>query len=137
MSKSSIENRRKSVVISGLIGSAGIFVSKFIGLFYAVPFSAILGSDVNSAYYGVAFQLYSYLLNICTAGFPFAIATLVAKYMARDDYATTYLVKKLSSVLMCLFGFGGMVIVILFLPRLLHSLFLIAAELRSKPCVLF
>lgn len=114
MSKSSIENRRKSVVISGLIGSAGIFVSKFIGLFYAVPFSAILGSDVNSAYYGVAFQLYSYLLNICTAGFPFAIATLVAKYMARDDYATTYLVKKLSSVLMCLFGFGGMVIVILF-----------------------
>lgn len=51
MSKSSIENRRKSVVISGLIGSAGIFVSKFIGLFYAVPFSAILGSDVNSAYY--------------------------------------------------------------------------------------
>ena len=67
MSKSSIENRRKSVVISGLIGSAGIFVSKFIGLFYAVPFSAILGSDVNSAYYGVAFQLYSYLLNCFTA----------------------------------------------------------------------
>ena len=136
MSKSSIENRRKSVVISGLIGSAGIFVSKFIGLFYAVPFSAILGSDVNSAYYGVAFQLYSYLLNICTAGFPFAIATLVAKYMARDDYATTYLVKKLSSVLMCL-DLAEWSLLSCFLPRLLHSLFLIAAELRSKPCVLF
>ena len=80
------ERRRKSIIISGLIGSAGIFLSKFIGLFYAVPFSAILGSDLNSAYYGVAYQLYSYLLNICTAGFPLAIATLVAKYMAHDDY---------------------------------------------------
>ena len=95
------ERRRKSIIISGLIGSAGIFLSKFIGLFYAVPFSAILGSDLNSAYYGVAYQLYSYLLNICTAGFPFAIATLVAKYMAHDDYVTTLVVKKLSSALMC------------------------------------
>ena len=108
------ERRRKSIIISGLIGSAGIFLSKFIGLFYAVPFSAILGSDLNSAYYGVAYQLYSYLLNICTAGFPFAIATLVAKYMAHDDYVTTLVVKKLSSALMCVCGFGGMLIVILF-----------------------
>ena len=114
MGRMNTENRRKSIVISGLIGSAGIFISKFIGLFYAVPYSAILGSDLNSAYYGVAFQLYSYLLNICTAGFPFAIATLVAKYMAKEDYATTLLVKKLSNVMMCLFGFGGMVLVILF-----------------------
>lgn len=107
------ENRRKSIIVSGLIGSAGIFISKFIGLFYAVPFSAILGSDLNSAYYGVAFQIYSYLLNICTAGFPFAIATLVAKYVAKEDYATTLLVKKIASAMMCLFGFGGMVLVIL------------------------
>ena len=114
MGRMNTENRRKSIVISGLIGSAGIFISKFIGLFYAVPYSAILGSDLNSAYYGVAFQLYSYLLNICTAGFPFAIATLVAKYMAKEDYATTLLVKKLSNAMMCLFGFGGMVLVILF-----------------------
>lgn len=102
MGRMNTENRRKSIVISGLIGSAGIFISKFIGLFYAVPYSAILGSDLNSAYYGVAFQLYSYLLNICTAGFPFAIATLVAKYMAKEDYATTLLVKKLSNAMMCL-----------------------------------
>lgn len=114
MNTAKTEKRRKSIIASGLIGSAGIFLSKFIGLFYAIPFSAILGSDVNSAYYGVAFQLYSYLLNICLAGFPFAIATMVAKYMAGEDYATTLLIKRLSSAIMFVCGFGGMLLLILF-----------------------
>ena len=34
--------------------------------------------------------------------------------MAHDDYVTTLVVKKLSSALMCICGFGGMLIVILF-----------------------
>ena len=66
------ERRRKSIIISGLIGSAGIFLSKFIGLFYAVPFSAILGSvSQQRILRRWLISCISYLLNICTAGFPF------------------------------------------------------------------
>ncbi|MFQ7538129.1 MAG: hypothetical protein ACLRL6_12715 [Clostridium sp.] len=74
----------------------------------------MLGTADNLAYYGVAFNIYSYLLNICTAGFPFAIATLIAKYSTRGDYQTSLLIKKLSASLMTCFGFGMMIIVILF-----------------------
>lgn len=109
-----VSKRTQSIIAGGLISSAGIFFAKFIGLFYAIPFNTLLGSEENIAYYGVAFQMYSYLLNICTAGFPFAIATLIAKYSTRGDYQTTLLIKKLSFSLMMLFGFGMMIVVIVF-----------------------
>lgn len=112
--KPKVSKRTQSIIAGGLISSAGIFFAKFIGLFYAVPYNTLLGSEANIAYYGVAFQIYSYLLNICTAGFPFAIATLIAKYSTHGDYQTTILIKKLSTSLMMLFGFGMMIIVILF-----------------------
>lgn len=110
------QSKHSQTMIKGaLISSAGIFFAKFIGLFYAIPFNALMGGDnANIAYYGVAFQIYTYLLNICTAGFPFAIATMVAKYSARGDYRTALLVKKLSLMMMMIFGFGMMIIVILF-----------------------
>lgn len=116
--KANISKRTQSIIAGGLISSAGIFFAKFIGLFYAVPYNTLLGSEANIAYYGVAFQIYSYLLNICVAGFPFAIATLIAKYSTRGDYQTSLLIKKLSSSLMMLFGFGMMLIVILFSGQL-------------------
>ena len=109
-----VSKRKQSIIAGGLISSAGIFFAKFIGLFYAVPYNSMLGTADNLAYYGVAFNIYSYLLNICTAGFPFAIATLIAKYSTRGDYQTSLLIKKLSASLMTCFGFGMMIIVILF-----------------------
>lgn len=110
-----VSNRKQSIIAGGLISSAGLFFSKFIGLFYVVPFNAIVGGPgANLAYYGVAFQIYSYLLNVAVAGFPFAVATMVAKYTSRGDYQTSILIKKLSTGLMITFGFIMMVLMILF-----------------------
>lgn len=112
--ETTISKRKQSIITGGLISSAGIFFAKFIGLFYAIPYNSLLATPDNIAYYGVAFQIYSYLLNICVAGFPFAIATLIAKYSTRGDYQTSMLIKKLSSLLMISFGFIMMIFVILF-----------------------
>ena len=98
--------RKQSVIAGGLISTAGIFFAKFLVLFYAVPFNSILGGGVNVAIYGVAFNIYNYVLNICLAGIPFAIATLVAKYASRGDYQTALLVKKIASRFMI--GFGAL-----------------------------
>ena len=35
-------SRKQSVLLGGLISTAGIFISKFLGLIYVVPFDAIL-----------------------------------------------------------------------------------------------
>ena len=115
--------RKQSIIAGGLISTAGIFFAKFLGLFYAVPFNSILGGGVNVAIYGVAFNIYNYVLNICLAGIPFAIATLVAKYASRGDYQTAILVKKIASTFMIAFGALAMLFMLVcaapFAPMLL------------------
>lgn len=100
---------KKSVLLSGLVGTGGLFVSKLIGLVYAIPFSSILGSDSYMSIYGQAYTIYSYVLTIFQSGIPFAIATLVARYMVMGDAKSVQLVKKLGLAILGVTGFVGMI----------------------------
>ena len=105
---------KNSIVLSGLVGTGGLFVAKLIGIVYAIPFSSILGSSEYMGFYGQAYNIYSYVLNVFTAGFPFAIATIIAKYSVLKDYKTVLLVKKVAISMMTLLGFCGMVLMMAF-----------------------
>ncbi len=98
------KNRKQSLIAGALTSSAGIFISKALGLLYVVPFTAIAG-EANMSFYSVAYTYYDLLLNICSAGIPFAVAAMVAKYANNGDYKTVMLVRKLSMSLMLLSGF--------------------------------
>lgn len=101
--------KKQTLLAGGLISTFGIFVSKFMGLLYVIPYYALLGQQSEYInYYAQSYNIYSYVLNIATAGLPFAIATLVARYVARGDFKTTLLIKKISFYLMAAFGFIGM-----------------------------
>ena len=106
-----MKSAKQSLVFGGLISSAGILIAKILGLVYVIPFNAIAGVDVQ--YYGPAYIIYSYILNVSIAGVPYAIATLVAKYYNAEDYKTTLLIKKISLGLMLMLGFAGMMFLIL------------------------
>lgn len=106
-----MKSAKQSIIFGGLISSAGILIAKILGLIYVIPFNAIAGVDVQ--YYGPAYIIYSYILNVSIAGVPYAIATLVAKYYNAEDYKTTLLIKKLSLGLMLVLGFVGMLVLIL------------------------
>lgn len=103
---------KKSIIAGGLIGTGGFFIAKAIGLVYSIPFSSILGSDAYMSYYGSAYRIYSYLLNVFTAGAPMAIATMVAKYITRKNYKTALSVQRMSIVVMGLLGFLGMIVML-------------------------
>lgn len=103
--------KKQSIVFGGLISSAGILISKILGLVYVIPLNMIAGSP-NMQYYGYAYNIYSYVLNVSIAGIPYAIATLVAKYSNEKDYKTTLLIKKLSLGIMLSVGFISMVLMI-------------------------
>lgn len=104
---------KNSIVFSGLIGTAGLFIAKVLGLFYSVPLSSILSSDELMSYYGTAYQLYSYILNVFTAGIPFAISTIVAKYAVLDDYKALLKIRKLSRTFLSFMGILGMLLLVL------------------------
>lgn len=103
---------KKSIIAGGLIGTGGFFIAKAIGLIYSIPFSSILGSDALMSYYGSAYRIYSYLLNVFTAGAPMAIATMVAKYMTRKNYKTVLTVSRMSVVVMGMLGMLGMIVML-------------------------
>lgn len=77
---------KNSLIAGGLITTAGLFIAKLIGLAYTIPFSYILESEAYMGMYGGAYRIYSYLLQVFTAGFPFAIATVTAKYATGNSW---------------------------------------------------
>lgn len=91
-------NKKQSLMIAALTSSFGIFVSKALGLIYYSPLSSLAG-EANMAYYSIAYTYYDLLLKISSAGIPFAIAALVSRYYAKEDYKTVLLVKKLGTSL--------------------------------------
>ena len=104
---------KNSIIVGGLIGTAGLFVAKLIGLLYSIPLSRILVYDDLQAYYGTAYQIYSYVLNVFTAGVPFAISTIVAKYTVLDDNKSLMTIRKISMNLLKLLGLAGMLLLVL------------------------
>ena len=99
---------KKSVVLSGLVGTGGLFVAKLLGLVYSIPLSSILASDAYMGYYGNAYRIYNYILNICTAGFPLAVATVVARYQVKKDYKSLLAIRKLALMILSALGLVGM-----------------------------
>lgn len=96
---------KKSFISGALTSSAGIFVSKALGLLYMVPFTAMAGGEKNMFFYSQAYTYYDVLLQLSTAGIPFAIAAMVAKYANKGDYKTVLLIRKCAMALMLLSGF--------------------------------
>ncbi len=104
---------KQSFIAGALTSSAGVFLSKFLGLFYIVPFTA-MATQPNMHFYSAAYSLYDTMLMICSAGIPFAVSAMVAKYLSHDDYKTALLVRKLSMGLMLASGFIMAVVLVLF-----------------------
>ncbi len=82
------KGKKQSLIAGALTSSAGIFISKALGLLYVVPFTAIAG-EANMSFC-VAYGYYDILLSICSAGIPFAVAAMVAKYSNNEDYKTSF-----------------------------------------------
>ena len=104
---------KQSFIAGALTSSAGVFISKFLGLFYIVPFTA-MATQPNMHFYSAAYSLYDTMLMICSAGIPFAVSAMVAKYVSREDYKTALLVRRLSMGLMLFSGFLMAMILVMF-----------------------
>lgn len=89
---------KQSLLVGALTSSFGVFISKALGLLYYSPLSFLAGEE-NMAFYSITYTYYDLLLKISSAGIPFAIAALIAKYVAKNDYKTALVVKKLGTSL--------------------------------------
>lgn len=104
---------KKSILIGALTSSFGVFLSKILGLLYYSPLCSLAGES-NMAFYSISYTYYDVLLNISSAGIPFAIATLVSSYIAKDDYRSALFVKKIGTSFVLVLSFAISVIFLMF-----------------------
>lgn len=104
---------KQSLLMGALTSSFGVFISKALGLLYYSPLSSLAGEG-NMAFYSITYTYYDILLKISQAGIPFAIAALVAKYVAKEDYKTAMVVKKLGTSIVMGISFISVLFFIIF-----------------------
>ncbi|MEW9500738.1 putative polysaccharide biosynthesis protein [Jeotgalibacillus marinus] len=108
----------KSTLVRGtFILTLGTFISKFLGLFFVIPFTFLLGNDVSAtALYSYGYIPYTIFISVATAGVPLAVSKFVAKYNALEEYEIGRRLFRSGLWLMTLTGFLSFLIMYTFAP---------------------
>lgn len=109
----------------------GTFISKFLGLFYVIPFYSIVGKE-GTTLYQYSYVPYTIFLSIATAGIPLSVSKFIAKYNALEEYAVGRKLFKSSQFIMFLTGFISFLIMFLCAP-MLADMFIVDENLKSDP----
>lgn len=107
-----------SKLIKGtFILTLGTFISKFLGLFYVIPFDELLkGHEEGASLYQYGYVPYTIFLTVATAGVPLAVSKFVSKYNAIGEYAVGRKLFKSGLLLMTLTGILSFLVMYIFAP---------------------
>ncbi len=111
---------RKSGFLEGaIIATLAIFITKFIGIIYVIPFYGIVG-DQGGALYGYAYNIYNLFLIISTAGIPLGISKLTSEYNALGkNVEKEYMFKSVKKIIL-IFSIVTFLILFIFAPQIAH-----------------
>jgi len=76
---------KDSLVKGTIILTVAALAARFLGVFQRIPLIHLLG-DTGMSAYGIAFNLYSMLLVVATAGIPSALSKMISERMALGRY---------------------------------------------------
>ncbi len=71
-------SKKQSYLHGAAILAAGVVIIKILGAVYKIPLYNMIG-DEGTAQFGVAYNIYSLLLTISTAGLPIALSRMIAE----------------------------------------------------------
>lgn len=109
----------------------GTFISKFLGLFYVIPFFALVGKE-GTALYNYAYIPYTIFISIATAGIPASVSKFISKYNAIEEYSVGRKLFKSGIILMAISGVVSFLILYFSAP-LLASMVITDEDLISRP----
>ena len=75
-------------MMQGAILGVSSIIVRMIGILYRVPLNNILG-EKGVAYYGMAFEVYSFLLLLSSYSLPLAVSKMVSKRVTLREYKNT------------------------------------------------
>ncbi len=113
--------KKSSFVEGTIIATLSIVITKILGMFYVIPFYAIIGVK-GSALYAYAYMFYNIFLDISTAGLPIAVSKIINEYNTlgmMDAKARAY---SLAKKIMGFLAVSIFIIMIVFAPVLANTL---------------
>ncbi len=134
-----MKDKSSKFIKGALILALANFLVKIIGAFFKVPLYELIGKE-GSGIFNVAYQIYTFMFIIATAGFPIAVSKMVAESIARDDMYDARRVFETASILLGIIGLAGSVILYAFAEELANLLGNPDSELGIKviaPAVFF
>ncbi|GGI40473.1 putative polysaccharide biosynthesis protein [Mammaliicoccus stepanovicii] len=108
----------KALVRGTFLLTASILITKILGILYLIPFYAIIGDEKNLAPFTYAYQPYTIMITIATAGVPLAAAKYVSKYNALGAHKVSQKLYRSSFVVMITSGVVGFLILYLLSPTI-------------------
>ena len=102
-----------------LLAAATIIV-KVIGAVYKIPLQAILGK-IGYSYFSSAYDIYTLLLLISTAGLPVAMSRMISQASSLNDHARTRRVYNTSRAIFLILGAASTLLMMVFCKALANS----------------
>ncbi|MBA4537729.1 oligosaccharide flippase family protein [Bacillus aquiflavi] len=88
-------------------------ISKILGLFYVIPFKALVGDAVLYTY---AYVPYTIFISIATAGVPLAVSKYISKYNTLGEYAVGRKLFKSGLLIMTITGVVSFLVLYMLAP---------------------
>ena len=116
-----LKNKGSKFLKGALVLAAANFLVKIIGAFFKVPLYELIGKEGNGIF-NVAYQIYTFMFIIATAGFPIAVSKMVAESVAKDDKYDTRRIFETAFVLLGTIGLVGSTVLYAFAGKLAEFL---------------
>ena len=92
-------------------------IVKIIGAFYSIPLKAIIG-DQAFGYYSTAYEIYTLLLMISTAGLPVAMSRMISQASSLEKYRQVRKTYATARTIFLILGILGTVLMMVFCRQL-------------------
>lgn len=109
----------------------GTFISKFLGLFYVIPFFALVGKE-GTALYNYAYIPYTIFISIATAGIPASVSKFISKYNSIEEYAVGRRLFKSGLILMAISGVVSFILLYISAPLIASAVIKDNADFLSR-----
>ena len=111
------EPKKQSFLHGTMLLAMSTAIVKVIGAFYSIPLNAIIG-EVGFSYYSTAYEIYTVLLMISTAGLPVAMSRMISAASSLGHYRQVRKIYTVSRAIFLTLGLIGALLMTLFCRQL-------------------
>ncbi len=113
------QNKRASFLSGVLVLTVANIITKIIGMVFKIPLTNMLG-DEGMGYFNTAYQIYTWLYMISTAGLPVALSLMISECNAKGEHAKTKKIFTVCLTAFLLLGALGTALMMIFCRPLAH-----------------